>query len=34
MVLINILTRTGSRERYYQTLKDSINLQSHQNIRH
>jgi hypothetical protein len=34
MVLINILTRTGRRERYYQTLKDSINLQSHQNIRH
>ena len=34
MVLINILTRTGTRESYYQTLKDSINLQSHTNIRH
>lgn len=34
MVLINILTRTGTRKGYYRTLKDSINLQSHTNIRH
>lgn len=34
MVLINILTRTGKREKHYKTLKDSINLQSHKHIRH
>lgn len=34
MVLINILTRTGKREEYYQSLKDSIKLQSYKHIRH
>jgi hypothetical protein len=34
MVVINILTRTGNRETYYKTLKDSIDLQSYENIRH
>ena len=34
MVLINILTRTGKRENYYQSLKNSIELQSHKHIRH
>jgi len=34
MTLINILTRTGNRPNYYKTLKDSIDLQSYENIRH
>lgn len=34
MVLINILTRTGNREKYFKTLKDSIEMQTYKNIRH
>ena len=34
MVLINILTRTGKREKYFKTLKDSIDAQTYKNIRH
>ena len=34
MTTINILTRTGKRPNYYKALKDSINLQSYENIRH
>ena len=34
MTLINILTRTGNRPNYYKTLKDSIQLQSYEKIRH
>lgn len=34
MVLINILTRTGNREKYYSQLKESINAQTYKNIRH
>jgi len=34
MTLINILTRTGKRPDYYKTLKDSIDLQTHNKIRH
>lgn len=34
MVKINILTRTGSREKYYKTLKNSIDKQTHTEILH
>ena len=34
MVLINILTRTGSRPRYFSALKESISAQTYQNYRH
>ena len=34
MTKINILTRTGNRETYYNTLKQSIENQTYKNIRH
>lgn len=34
MTKINILTRTGNREKYYQTLKSTISSQTYQDIRH
>lgn len=34
MTLINILTRTGTRETYFKTLKESIEKQTYKNIRH
>ena len=34
MTIINILTRTGKRPKYYKTLKNSIDLQTYKNIRH
>jgi hypothetical protein len=34
MTLINILTRTGNRESYYKTLKNSIDTQTYDYIRH
>lgn len=32
IVLINILTRTGKREKYFKTLKDSIDAQTYKII--
>ena len=34
MITINILTRTGNREKYFKTLEDSIKNQTYKNIRH
>ena len=33
-VMINILTRTGRRERLYKILENTINNQTYKNIRH
>jgi GT2 family glycosyltransferase len=34
MITINILTRTGNREKYFSTLKKTISNQTYENIRH
>lgn len=34
MTMINILTRTGNREKYFKTLKGTIEKQTYKNIRH